>query len=52
MSTAIPLTDVERIDRYWRQNGHTNGLTPRQRRRAEHKACRAFYRELTVTQPA
>lgn len=40
-----PLDDRQRIDNYWRQNGHTKGLTPKQRRRAEHKASRAFYRD-------
>lgn len=42
---ATPLDDRQRIDNYWRQNGHEKGLTPKQRRRAEHKASRAFYRQ-------
>lgn len=37
------MSSRARIDNYWRQNGAAR-LTPRQRRRVEHKACRDFYR--------
>ncbi|MEU4595351.1 hypothetical protein [Micromonospora aurantiaca (nom. illeg.)] len=44
--SARPLTDERRRDNYRRQNGTraSGQLTPRQRRRADHKANRAAVR--------
>ena len=38
-----PLTETQRVDNYRRQTGRTE-LTPRQRRRTEHKKHRAATR--------
>ncbi|MCT2281797.1 hypothetical protein M3G91_29800 [Micromonospora chalcea] len=42
-TSAKPLTDEQRRDNYRRQNGAEVGgrLTPRQQRRADHRAARA-----------
>ncbi|MEV4197065.1 hypothetical protein [Micromonospora globbae] len=49
-TSAQPLTTEQREDRYRRQNGTWTGgrLTPRQRRRSEHKARRAAARTASV----
>lgn len=40
-TSPAALTDRQRIDNYWQQNG-AQRLTPRQLRRAQHKANRAL----------
>jgi hypothetical protein len=40
---VTPLTEAQRTDNYRRQTGSAR-LTPRQRRRVEHKAARALNR--------
>ena len=41
---AYPLTEEQRVSNYLRQTGARWRLTPKQRRRADHKANRAAVR--------